>query len=372
MSEPQPGAIAIVGGGAWGTALSVHLARQGNPVRLWLREAELVPRMRERHDNPLYLPGVQIPSSVHPSNDIVETVRGAELILVAVPSQYARAVYRRMKPGVDGQTPVVVACKGIEEQTLALPLDVAREELGEERPLAVLSGPTFAVEVAERHPTAVVVASADEALAKRIQRRLSTSALRMYTNDDPVGVQVAGALKNVIAIATGIADSLGMGLNARAGLITRGLAELSRLGLRLGARAQTFSGLAGLGDLVLTCTGELSRNRAVGQRIGHGERLEDILAVSRSVAEGVRTTRSARLLAIRTGVDMPIVEEVHRILYEDGRPQASLARLMSRPLTSEHDTTNPPTRQADRPPERKKTTRRKTPHRNTPHRKAPR
>jgi glycerol-3-phosphate dehydrogenase (NAD(P)+) len=337
MAENENGPIAIVGGGAWGTALSIHVARNGDAVRLWLREAELVTRMRERHDNPVYLPGVVVPRSVRPFESLGPTLEAAGVVVVAVPSQFARTIYREMSPKLPAGVPVVVACKGIEEETLDLPLEVARDELGRDAQLAVLSGPTFAAEVAEGHPTAVVVASEDEALASQVQERLSSSLLRLYTNTDAVGVQVAGALKNVIAIAVGIGDSLGMGTNARAALITRGLAEITRLGLSLGGRPSTFSGLAGLGDLVLTCTGELSRNRGVGRRIGHGERLQDILAVSRSVAEGVRTTLSARRLARRAGLDLPIVEEVHRILYEDGSPHEALERLMNRPLTSEHE-----------------------------------
>jgi glycerol-3-phosphate dehydrogenase (NAD(P)+) len=329
--------ISIVGGGAWGTALSIHLARKGRGVKLWLRESELVVRMRERHDNPVYLPGITIPEAVLPFERIGATLEGADLVIVAVPSQFARAVYREMAADLASTATVVVACKGIEQDTLALPLDVAAGELGEPQRIAVLSGPTFAEEVASDHPTAVVGASDNETMAGEVQRLLSSSTLRLYTNTDPVGVQIAGALKNVIAIATGIGDSLGMGTNARAAIITRGLAEISRLGIRVGGQASTFSGLAGLGDLVLTCTGRLSRNHTVGQRIGHGERLQDILDSSRSVAEGVPTTRSARRLGRQVGIDMPLVEEVHRILFEDGPPLEAMERLMTRPLTSENE-----------------------------------
>jgi glycerol-3-phosphate dehydrogenase (NAD(P)+) len=230
---------------------------------------------------------------------------------------------------------VVVTTKGIEEVSLDLPLDVAGQELGGAGRLAVLSGPSFAREVALGRPTALVVAAKEPALAARLQRSVSSRELRVYTNQDPLGVQVAGALKNVMAIAVGIADSLGLGANARAALITRGLAEMSRLVLALGGAPNTTAGLAGLGDLVLTCTGELSRNRRVGQRLGLGERLQDILDSSRSVAEGVRTTVAVRALAGQSGVEMPIVHEVHRILHEDGRPHEGLERLLSRPLRSE-------------------------------------
>ena len=327
--------IAIVGGGAWGTALAVHLGGRGNRVSLWMREPELVSRMVDRRDNPAYLPGVCVPDTVSPSCDLAEVVRDADLALSVVPSLFARGVFRELAPHLAAGVPMLVATKGIEEKSLALPLEVAADELGADRPLAVLSGPSFAAEVAEGRPTAVVVAAEEPELAARLQRAVSSRVLRVYTNLDPVGVQLSGALKNVMAIAVGISESLEMGTNARAALITRCLAEMSRLVLALGGQPGTTSGLAGMGDLVLTCTGELSRNLQVGRRLGRGERLEDILSGSRSVAEGVRTTLSARALALRAGVEMPIVEEVHRILYEDGRPEAGLQRLLNRPLRSE-------------------------------------
>ena len=306
-------------------------------MRLWLRETELVERMRARRDNPVYLPGVAVPQLVMPCEDLASALDRADLALVAVPSQFVREVYRGMTRSLAAGVPVAVACKGIEEGSLLLPLDVARAELGDARRFAVVSGPSFAAEVAAARPTAIVVASADAELARAVQQRLSSATLRLYTNTDPLGVQLAGALKNVVAIATGIGDSLGAGTNARAALITRGLAEITRLGTALGGRVETFSGLAGLGDLLLTCTGELSRNREVGRRIGRGERLGDILATSRSVAEGVQTARAARALALRSGVEMPIVEEVYRILYEGGSPGEAIERLMGRPLTSERE-----------------------------------
>ncbi len=327
--------VAIIGGGAWGTALCVHLGREGTAVRLWMHDDDLVTRMLERRDNPAYLPGVRIPDTVVPTSDPCAVLDGAQVVLCAVPSLHARGVYRRMAPFLAADAAVIITTKGIEEDSLELPLAVAANELGGERRLAVLSGPSFAREVAQGRPTAVVVAAEDPELAARLQRTISSRELRVYTNQDPLGVQVAGALKNVMAIAVGIADSLGLGTNARAALITRGLAEMSRLVLALGGNTSTTAGLAGLGDLVLTCTGELSRNLRVGRRLGRGERLQDILAGSRSVAEGVRTTVAVRALAGRAGVEMPIVQEVHRILHEDGRPQEGLDRLLSRPLTSE-------------------------------------
>ncbi len=341
----NPGArVAVVGGGAWGTALAVHAARLGHPVGLWMREPDLVARMARRRDNPLHLPGVSVPEGVVPTTDLDEAVRGASLVVAVVPTPHARTVYRRLAPSLAAGVPVLLAAKGIEETSLALPSEVASQELGTARPAAVLSGPSFAAEVARGVPTAVVVASEDLDLAVRLRDLLSSPALRFYASPDARGVQLAGALKNVIAIAAGVLDGLGLGHNTLAALVTRGLREISRLGVALGADPATFFGLAGLGDLVLTCTGDLSRNRRVGQAIGRGERLEDVLARSPSVAEGVRTTPAARALGRRTGVEMPIVEEVHRLLFENGSPADAVGRLMSRPLTSEDGTRKEPAR----------------------------
>ncbi|MCP3982427.1 MAG: NAD(P)-dependent glycerol-3-phosphate dehydrogenase [bacterium] len=333
--------LGVIGGGAWGTALALHAARCGHRVTQWIREADVVEGIRERGDNPRFLPGFPYPQELAVTDRLADACDAAELLVAAVPSQYARAVYAELAPQVESRAPVVVASKGIEEDSLELPLDVAREALGPAQPLAVLSGPSFARELAAGQATAVAVASGDEGLARNVQNILSSTVLRLYTNPDPIGVQVAGALKNVIAIAAGIADSLELGSNTQAALITRGLAEIARLGVRLGGDAATFSGLAGLGDLVLTCTGELSRNRTVGRRLGAGERLDDILDASPAVPEGVRTTRSARSLAVREGVDMPIVCEVYGIIYEDGSPAESLARLMRRELKTEEASGKP-------------------------------
>jgi glycerol-3-phosphate dehydrogenase (NAD(P)+) len=325
----------IIGGGAWGTALAVHLAHNGHRIDLWLRERELVARINEERRNPIYLPGIPIPEGVTAHANAADALQGSALVLLVVPSAFARALYREIAADIPAGVPLVVAAKGIEERTLALPLTVVREEIGDSRPVAALCGPSFAQELAIGRPTVVAVSSECEDTARLLQRALSSSTLRLYTNTDPTGVQLSGALKNVMAIAAGVADSLGMGSNTMAALITRGLVEMSRLGTRLGGRASTFSGLAGLGDLVLTCTGGLSRNRGVGQRLGRGERLEDILASSPSVPEGVHTTRSARELARLNEVEMPIVEEVHRILRDEGSARDAIARLMRRPLTSE-------------------------------------
>ena len=335
---PEP--VAIVGGGAWGTALAVNLGGRGVPVRLWMHEPDLVRRMLARRDNPVFLPGIEIPESVVPTDALAGAVAGASLVMFAVPTPFARALYGQLRPLIAARVPVVVATKGIEEETLLLPLEVAAAALAEDAPLAVISGPSFAEELARGVPTAVVIAAKDVAFARSVQDRLAGESLRLYTNTDVVGVQIAAALKNVVAIAAGIADGLGFGHNTVAALITRGLAEIRRLGVARGASPETFSGLASLGDLVLTCTGGLSRNRQVGQALGRGERLADVVARMSHVAEGVRTARSARSLALKAGVEMPIVEEIYRILDEDSPPREAVRRLMMRPLGSEDRATD--------------------------------
>jgi len=327
--------IAIIGGGAWGTALAVNLGSRGVPVRLWMHEDELVQRMLVRRDNPVFLPGVEIPDAVVPTDDVAVAVTGVSLVVFAVPTPFARALYGQLGRQIGPRVPVAVATKGIEEDTLLLPTEVAASCLAPTTPIAAISGPSFAEEVARGVPTAIVVAAEDAGIARAIQDLLAGETLRLYTNADVVGVQIAAALKNVVAIAAGIADGLGFGNNTVAALITRGLAEIRRLGVARGASPDTFSGLASLGDLVLTCTGRLSRNRQVGQAIGRGERLANVIARMPHVAEGVRTARSARALAEKSGVQMPIVEEVYRILYEDGVPREAVRRLMTRPLASE-------------------------------------
>ena len=331
IAEP----VAIIGGGAWGTALAVNLGRRGVPVRLYMHEDDLVRRMLLRRDNPVYLPGVVIPETVMPTHEIATAVLGVSLVVFAVPTPFARSLHGALAGHLAARVPVVVATKGIEEDTLLLPTEVAASCLAPETPIAAISGPSFAEEVARGVPTAVVVAATNGGLARAIQDRLAGETLRLYTNTDVVGVQIAAALKNVVAIAAGIADGQGFGHNTLAALITRGLAEIRRLGVARGAAPETFSGLASLGDLVLTCTGALSRNRQVGQALGRGERLEDVIRRMSHVAEGVRTARSARDLARKSGVEMPIVEEVYRILYEEGVPSEAVRRLMARPLGSE-------------------------------------
>jgi glycerol-3-phosphate dehydrogenase (NAD(P)+) len=330
----HPEKCAVIGAGAWGTALADLLARSGNEVALWAREADVVESVNARHEN-RFLQGHRVHPSVRAFASIDEAVRGARVAIFVTPSHALRAIAKTAKRAIAKDTVIVVATKGVEEETLALMSDVAEEEL--HSPLVALSGPTFAAEVAAGQPTAAVAASEDEATALVAQRIFSGSNLRTYTHDDVIGVELGGALKNVMAVATGIADGLGLGYNARAALITRGLAEMTRLGVALGGRPATFAGLAGLGDLVLTCTGGLSRNRAVGVAIGKGGSLEAALAGKESVAEGVVTTRSARALAAREGVEMPIVDAVYRVLFEGEPAQDAMRALMARELRPEGD-----------------------------------
>jgi glycerol-3-phosphate dehydrogenase (NAD(P)+) len=331
----HPERCAVIGAGAWGTALADLLARSGNDVALWAREEDVVESINTSHRN-RFLESHEIHESVRAFADVCEATRGARVAIFVTPSHALRAVAKSVRPAIGRDTVVVVASKGVEEGTLALMSDVAEEELGSP-PLVALSGPTFAAEVAAGQPTAIVAASEDEATALVAQRIFSGSNLRPYTHDDVIGVELGGALKNVMAVATGIADGLGLGHNARAALITRGLAEMTRLGVALGGKQATFAGLAGLGDLVLTCTGGLSRNRAVGVAVGKGASLDAALAGRETVAEGVVTTRSARALAAREGVDMPIVDAVYRVLFEGEPAQDAMRALMSRELRSEGD-----------------------------------
>ncbi|MCH7780288.1 MAG: NAD(P)-dependent glycerol-3-phosphate dehydrogenase [Acidobacteria bacterium] len=329
--------MAVLGSGAWGTALAAHCRRGGSVVRQWVREPQVAEEIR-RGENRTFLPGVPLPPGIEATTDLAAVVEDAGILLAVVPCQFARDVYRSLSGALPADLPLVAAAKGIEEGSLMLPVEVIRDELGETRPVAVLSGPSFASDVARGKPTALVAAAEDAALADYLQDRLASAELRIYTNSDPVGVQLGGALKNVVALAAGILDGLGTGPNGRAALITRGLAEMTRLGSRLGGSPATFAGLAGLGDLVLTCTGEQSRNLTVGRRLGRGESLDHILDGATAVAEGIRTARPAHRLAQREAVRMPIVEEVNRVLYEGGDPRDGVQRLMGRPLTSEDET----------------------------------
>ena len=327
---------AVVGAGAWGTALADLLARNRHDVTLWARESDVVDGINTRHENARFLAGFALHPALVASTDLVQAVRGAELVVYSAPSHVLRQIAGATASSVASNAILVVASKGIEQETLEIMTDVVAHQLPG-RDVVALSGPSFAAEVAARQPTAVVAAGASAEAAACVQRVFSSDEFRVYTSDDVVGVELGGALKNVMAVATGIVEGLGLGFNSRAALITRGLAEMTRLGLALGAQPATFAGLAGLGDLVLTCTGALSRNRAVGVELGEGKSLEAILASRETVAEGVLNTRSAAALAAREAVEMPIVSAVHRILFDGQDARAAIGQMMRRELRPESD-----------------------------------
>jgi glycerol-3-phosphate dehydrogenase (NAD(P)+) len=326
----------VIGAGAWGTALADLLARNGHDVRMWAYEWDVVESINRSHLNRRFLPGSPIYDTITAYNDVEDALNRAELVALVTPSHVLRSIAKAARESIGSGVPVVVASKGIEQGTLALMTDVVDEEIPHATVVA-LSGPSFAAEVIAQQPTAVVVASKDEEAAVFAQQTFSSIHFRSYTHSDVTGVELGGALKNVMAVATGIAEGLGLGFNARAALITRGLAEMTRLGLKLGAEQATLSGLAGMGDLVLTCTGSLSRNRAVGVEIGKGSSLESVLSGRETVAEGVVTTRSAHALAAREGVEMPIVDAVHGVLFDAQSPRDAIGALMARELRSETD-----------------------------------
>ncbi len=328
---------AVIGGGSWGSAFARYLGMVGLPTRLWIREEDVYQEALKSGENKTFLPGYAFPPAVELSPDLRETASFGDVLFFAVPSQFCRAVYARVAPVLRKDQVTVSLTKGFDKKTLMRMSQVMEEVFRPHvRPrLAVLSGPSFAREVAAEHPTALVVASRDPAIARDVQHLVSSLTIRVYTSRDVTGVEVAGALKNVVAIAAGIIDALKFGLNSRAALITRGLVEITGLGLALGARKETFSGLAGIGDLVLTCTGELSRNHRVGHELGLGRSLDEILAGMKMVAEGVHTTLAARRLARALGVEMPISEQIYQVLYRGKPPQKALEELMSRQLRAE-------------------------------------
>lgn len=326
--------VAVLGAGSWGTTLADLLARKGHAVRLWAYESEVVEAVNREHRNPLFLPGCSLAPALRAYADAEEAVRGAPVILSAAPSHAVRAVVSRVRSAVAPGSLVVSATKGIETDTLRFMDDIVREVLPEAR-FVVLSGPSFAQEVYERQPTAVVAASRDAEAASEAQRIFATSRFRVYTGADVCGVELAGALKNVIAIAAGILEGIGLGSNPRAALLTRGLAEITRLGLALGADPLTFAGLAGMGDLVLTAAGQLSRNRSLGVALGQGVPLAEYQAAHRSVAEGVNSSRAGAALAAREGVELPITEQVCAVLFGGKEPRDAVAELMEREPKSE-------------------------------------
>ncbi len=326
--------VTVLGGGSWGTALAAHLVRAGHALRLWVREAALAREIGERHENARYLPGVELPAGIRAGTDLASSLEGAAFVLVVIPSEFCRGLYHRLAPLLPKEAQVVSATKGLELDTRLRMSEVAAEEI-RDWPVSVLCGPSFALEVAQGQPTAVVVAAKEMARAEVVQRMLSTQTLRAYSSDDVVGAELAAALKNVIAIAAGIVDGLGYGKNTEAALITRGLAEMTRLAVALGGSPETLSGLAGLGDLVLTCTGGLSRNRRLGQALGAGKTLDEARAMTPMVAEGVRTTLAACALAEQASISMPIAAQMREVLYRGKAPRSAVLELMMRSLKRE-------------------------------------
>jgi glycerol-3-phosphate dehydrogenase (NAD(P)+) len=325
--------VAVIGAGSWGTALAAHFRRRGSVVRLWAREPEVVAGIRDTRRNPFFLSDVDLPEGLEVISEINAVLDHAELVVVAVPSEFVALTLKAIAHLPDG-APVVSATKGLDPERHLRMTEVVSERFPEAH-VAALSGPTFAREVALGRPTAAVIAARDSALASRLQGAIGTRELRLYTNADVIGVETGGALKNVMAIATGIADGLGLGENARAALVTRGLAEITRLAVALGGQPATLAGLAGLGDLVLTCTGSLSRNRALGIALAQGQALEAHEGKTRMIAEGARTVRSALVLARRHGVTLPICEEVGAVLFEGKAPATALGALLGRAPTRE-------------------------------------
>ncbi len=331
--------IGVVGGGSWGTALAKLLADKGLNLDLWVFETEVKEQIETLRENKVFLPGFTLPECIVPTNDLKTAVADKDLVLVVVPSHCMRAVATEMKAFIDPSTIVVTASKGIENKTHETMTDILSGVIDHlpKKNFAVLSGPSFAKEVAAQIPTVVAAAAIERDVAEFVQAVFSCPTFRVYVNDDPIGTQIGGAMKNVLAIAAGICDGMNMGLNPRAALITRGLTEMNRLGTRMGADPLTLSGLAGVGDLLLTCTGELSRNYTVGKQIGQGKALDDIISEMRMVAEGVKTTRSVYNLSKKLGVDLPICNEVYAVLF-DGRPvDQTVDRLMNRSLKHELD-----------------------------------
>ncbi|MBI2223000.1 MAG: NAD(P)-dependent glycerol-3-phosphate dehydrogenase [Acidobacteria bacterium] len=328
--------IGVLGAGSWGTALAIHLARNGHQVRLWARDRTLVARMRDERRNGVYLPDAAFPAGLTPTAQLDVALDGAAYVLTAVPSHGLRAVMRDAAPLIPSGVTIVSATKGIEAETLRRMSELIVEEAGDRHVVAVVSGPSFATEVARRLPTALSVACVDAVTATTVQHEFRGPSLRLYVTDDVAGVEMGGAMKNVTAIAAGVVDGLGLGHNAMAALITRGLAEMARLACAVGARRDTLAGLSGLGDLVLTCTGELSRNRTVGVQLGRGRSLEDILSGMRMVAEGVRTTDAALALGAQHGVELPIAAQMAAVLHGRVAPLEAVERLMLRPPRAEH------------------------------------
>ena len=328
--------ISVIGAGSFGTAMSIVAARCGNVVRLWAHDPKIAASIESTRTNPTYLGHIPIDDNVRATHDLREAATFSDTLFMIVPSHHYRNVLQQVRDAITGPVNIVSGTKGIENDTLQRMSEITESVLGDKlKAFAVLSGPTFALESARGDPTAAVIASRDVDFAQEIQRCMSCTTFRLYYSQDVVGVELAGSLKNVIAICAGVLEGLGLGYNTTAALITRGLHEMTRLGIALGGRPETFAGLAGMGDLVLTCTGSLSRNRRLGSALGEGKSLQDILSETREVAEGVRTSKAAKELAEQHAIDMPITFEMYRVLYETESPKAALQRLMSRSLKAE-------------------------------------
>jgi glycerol-3-phosphate dehydrogenase (NAD(P)+) len=328
--------FSILGAGSFGTAMAMIASRCGNQVLLWAHDPKVAETIAKTGRNPLYLPGLPLDGNVRATHSLAEAAEFSDTIFMIVPSHYYRDVLSDLQPHLKRRVNVLSGTKGIENETLERMSEITQSVLGDRfQAFAVLSGPTFALETARGDPTAAVVASTNDEFGRQVQRSLSCGTFRLYHATDVTGVELGGSLKNVIAIAAGVVEGLGLGFNTNAALITRGLHEISKLGMALGGRPETFAGLAGMGDLVLTCTGSLSRNRSVGVALGQGKKLADILDDKRFVAEGVKTARAAKELAERHGIEMPITVEMYRVLYENESPVEAVQRLMSRTLKAE-------------------------------------
>ncbi|UQZ87923.1 glycerol-3-phosphate dehydrogenase [Deltaproteobacteria bacterium Smac51] len=340
MEAPKiPPRVAIVGAGSWGTALAAHCARQGLSVTIWARKPEVAEQINNEHENRAFLPDLKLPGAIHAVSDLKTALEGQAVVLVVVPSHVMREMAGKMAPHLVSGAAVISASKGIEDETSASMVQILEDELPSSLGISIgaISGPSFAREVAEGLPTAVTLALRSHPLAQSLQVMLSSPTFRIYTSPDLIGVELGGALKNVYAIATGICDGFRLGFNARAAMLTRALGEMTRMAVAMGANPMTLTGLSGMGDLILTATGELSRNRRVGLRLGGGEKLDDILAGSREVAEGIRNARSVRNMALRYNVDMPMAREVYRVLYENKEPRQGMVDLLTRKLKDELD-----------------------------------
>lgn len=325
--------IAVIGAGSWGTTLASLLSKKGFDVIIWAKEREIVEAINYQRENPVYLPGIPLHENLICTDNIFEAVKKARFIVNVVPTQFIRGVFTQLKNNLNGESIIVSASKGIEKSSLKTPSQILNEIF--EKNIYVLSGPTFAIEVAKEKPTAVTLSGYDRKERLLLQEIFNTSYFRVYEHDDPIGAEIGGAIKNVIAIASGICDAIDLGNNARAALITRGLHEIMKLGKRMGAKEITFSGLSGLGDLFLTCTSTLSRNYTVGFRLGKEESIEEISQSIRSVAEGVETSQSAMELSLKLGIEMPITEQVYNVIYHRKNPKEAAKELMNRTLKPE-------------------------------------